>query len=183
MRIPYAKAISIAFLVAIPLLMITCISLVNQQEPPPYSAYPTVAPTPQPKPISIDNFGARLAVLNAQTKRHQQFGPPPYQVPLPRWTTTFFPLVNEVWIGCNPQLNHRIPTDPAGPFTTHAHPSAGVVCINPADRAAHWNDDQPTDTFLHDYAHIVDGPHHGNADFHDAEFYRILKQVRADWHE
>ena len=174
----------IACLVFIPLLLTLCAIGISDKPLPFATSTPTATPSPTPTPQPRPHVSINLNALNAKAKRHQEYGTPPYKLDLPSWTDKF-PLLKEVWIGRAPHIDHYRPLNPDGSFSTHAHPALGVICINPADKLAHWSFNGPTPVFFHEYAHILDGPHplkFGVAtDTHDAEFYRVLQLVLSDY--
>ena len=138
------------------------------QPTPTRRAMPTMRPTPTREPLQYVSEG-RVS-------------------PLPRWVRHHYPLVRELWIG------HPDPDETTWPVMTATHEGQsyegeiggyaiffeGIIAINPKYkyRFSSWHPGCPSDTFVHEYAHLRDDRPHA-LDRHDAHFQELLAEEQA----
>ena len=78
---------------------------------------------------------------------------------LPEWMREAFPLLRQINLGHCPlkTKGSAFAGAIAHSHCSPVHPSFGVVCFNPRYLAAVWSWNQPSDTLLHEYAHLAAG--------------------------
>ena len=77
---------------------------------------------------------------------------------LPQWVRDDFPACIRINLGgCPADRNRHKADNGLGNATAHAHTGyeKGTICINPAYLATAWSAEQPSSTFIHEYAHTI----------------------------
>ena len=166
---------------------------------PTYTPYPTATAllaTPAPTPSHL-----------TRTSPPTPTPEPPYRIDLPAWAIEYFPLAKDVWIGTPPWYLTKTPLkiidyetidECAAPGSVpgycgevqveviterggYAVPSLSMIVLNPNPELNAWDPKQPTTTFLHEYAHLMDDREPPPADIHDYYFDRIYQGLVAEW--
>ena len=172
--------------------LIAALALGCSNPPPDPVIWPTLAPEPTrpyQSAINVTQLNQEYRARQIRQEEHAEKALP-YSVPLPGWVKANYPLVKEIWVGEGPHEHRgeggpfrRPHTQPGAyiPTAAHAHMGAGVICVNPDHFVKVWDPNRPTQTFLHEYAHLLDTrPRFPGMDVHDEVFDNILWRLTQD---